>query len=123
MGPGVQPYNYTFSLWPANCKPSILTFKVWESPEFRRHLGNQAGLAQPNLFARPVELHCPRTLPKAGLQEKETKQNTARYSLQVNYLGLLVWAQPAGQRSLQCILQLPPLWVPLRNVVSWRVRM
>lgn len=30
MGLGVQPYNYTFSLWPLNFKPSILTFKVWD---------------------------------------------------------------------------------------------
>lgn len=30
MGLGVQPYNYTFSPRPSNCKPSILTFKVWD---------------------------------------------------------------------------------------------
>lgn len=56
MGLGVQPYNYTFSLWPSNCKPSILTFKVWDRwgsgstpwPSGRsgptRHLSRAAGL-------------------------------------------------------------------------------
>lgn len=43
MGLEVQPYNYTFSLLPWNCKRSILTFKTLGWLGLGVHLGNQSG--------------------------------------------------------------------------------
>lgn len=69
MGLGVQPCNYTFSLWPSNCKPSILTSKVWD------HWGSmdtpwQSGRSGPT---RHLSRACSAraVCPEAGRQRKE----------------------------------------------------
>lgn len=48
MGLGVQPCNYTFSLWPSNCQPSILTLKAWD------HWGSGYTLAIRQVWPSPT---------------------------------------------------------------------
>lgn len=68
MGLEVQPYNYTFSLLPWNCKRSILTFKMLGWLGLSVHLGNQLGRQVHKALGE---------LRKLSLQDYKEKKQTA----------------------------------------------